>query len=368
MFKYPLSSLVTVLLTWAAVAIPSVFDASRLDVSLIEYVLHSLVIVFTLLVINESTRYGYTFRYCLLTFLFLSIAYLMFLVPFSIILIYSVMYCSILAFYAPTRLCYAYIFVSNGLFLLAHALYWQTGWQWASVGMFMAFHFFALVMTQRMISERSAKEELALSNAKLEATQNLLRNAAAQSERLRLARDLHDEVGHALTSLIINLDIARRTCTPEQQTQLQACYKQAKQALATTRTIVSDKRNDSDFDLVQSLTQLCERTPRVAVHLEVDSEVAQVQLDTAQCLLKCVQEAITNTLKHAPTATDMNITLYRKSAHLALCIKDNGILKETVVLGNGLKGMQERVTQLKGQLDIDTSKQGLTLTIRVPYE
>nr|WP_238937517.1 histidine kinase [Pseudoalteromonas sp. S16_S37] len=219
-----------------------------------------------------------------------------------------------------------------------------------------------------MISERSAKEELALINAKLEATQHLLSNAAAQSERLSLARDLHDEVGHSLTSLIINLDIARRTCTPEQLSQLQACYEQAKQALATTRTIVSDKRNDIGFDLAQSLTQLSKQTPRVAVHLEICPAVKHVQLNTAQCLLKCVQEAITNTLKHAPTATDMDITLQEQNGYLELFIKDNGLLKGAVLLGNGLTGMQERVAQLKGQLDIDTSKHGLSLTIRVPYE
>ncbi|MBD1582614.1 histidine kinase [Pseudoalteromonas sp. S16_S37] len=358
----------TVLLTWAAVAIPSILDASRHSISPAEYLLHTCVLALTLLVVNESTSYGYKTRYYLLFLLFSSIAYLMFFVPLSIVLIYSVMYCSILAFYAPIRFCYIYIFASHGLFLIAHALYWQSGWQWASAGMFMAFHFFALVMTQRMISERSAKEELALINAKLEATQHLLSNAAAQSERLSLARDLHDEVGHSLTSLIINLDIARRTCTPEQLSQLQACYEQAKQALATTRTIVSDKRNDIGFDLAQSLTQLSKQTPRVAVHLEICPAVKHVQLNTAQCLLKCVQEAITNTLKHAPTATDMDITLQEQNGYLELFIKDNGLLKGAVLLGNGLTGMQERVAQLKGQLDIDTSKHGLSLTIRVPYE
>ncbi|CAH9053222.1 hypothetical protein PSECIP111951_02514 [Pseudoalteromonas holothuriae] len=368
MFNYPLSSLLTVIFTWAAVALSSLFDTSRLGINYIEYAMHGVVLLLTLLVINESTYFGYKIRYYFLTLLASTIFSLMFVSPLAIALIYSVMFCSIFAFYAPVTLCYIYILFIHGLFLVCHALYWQTGWQWSHAGMFMAFHFFALVMTQRMISERSAKEALALTNAKLEATQQLLGSAAAQNERLRLARDLHDEMGHSLTSLIINLDIARRTCSDEQKTQIQACYEQAKQALGTTRIIVSDNRDDIGFDLVTCLIQLAKQTPRLVVNIDITQTIDHVPIDISQCILKCTQEAITNTLKHAPTASEINIALHRNNSDLLLTITDNGQVKGHINFGNGLTGMQERVTQVKGRLSIDKTIQGLKITIRVPYE
>ncbi|MCF6437269.1 histidine kinase [Pseudoalteromonas sp. MMG022] len=368
MFKYQPTWLFTVLLTWAAVAFPSLFHASGQTVSYLEYVLHGLFLLFTLFVVNESTRIGFRIRYAVLACLIAVLCGLFFISEVNLILIYSVMLCSILVFYVPAIVCYGYIFTIHGIFLISHALYWQQGWLWADAAMFTAFHFFALVVTQRMQSERHAKEQLALTNAKLEATQSLLSTAAEQSERLKLARDLHDDVGHALTSLIINLDIARRTSNEEQQPQLQACYEQAKQALQTTRSVVSDKRDNVGFNLADCLHKLAQQTPRIQIQLEVVQHLDKVQLDTAQCLLKCTQEAITNTLKHAPTATCMKIQLEHERSELVLSISDDGVFKGDVVYGNGLKGMQERVSLLAGQLSLVNSKQGFTLIIRVPYE
>ncbi|WP_105169907.1 sensor histidine kinase [Pseudoalteromonas sp. T1lg23B] len=368
MFKYQPTWLLTVLLTWAAVAFPSLFNATSQVISTSEYMLHGLFLILTLFVVNESTRIGYRIRYMVLASLVTVLCSLFFISDENLILIYSVMLCSILVFYIPALACYAYIFIIHGLFLISHALYWQHGWLWANAAMFTAFHFFALVVTQRMISEKQAKEQLALTNAKLEATQSLLSTAAEQSERLRLARDLHDDVGHSLTSLIINLDIARRTCSDDLQQQLQACYEQAKQALQTTRSVVSDKRNSVGFNLVDCLHKLTQQIPRLDIQLEIAQHLDKVQLDTAQCLLKCTQEAITNTLKHAPSATSMKIKLEHVDSQLVLTICDDGVFTGAVVYGNGLKGMQERVSLLAGQLNLSNSKQGFSLIIRVPYE
>ncbi|CAM4243174.1 sensor histidine kinase [Pseudoalteromonas byunsanensis] len=368
MFKYQPTWLFTVLLTWAAVAFPSLFNASRQVISTSEYTLHGLFLILTLFVVNESTRIGYLIRYILLASLVAVLCSLFFISEVNLILIYSVMLCSILVFYLPALVCYGYIFIIHGLFLVSHALYWQHGWLWANAAMFTAFHFFALVVTQRMISEKQAKEQLALTNAKLEATQSLLSTAAEQSERLRLARDLHDDVGHSLTSLIINLDIARRTCNDELQQQIQACYEQAKQALQTTRSVVSDKRDNVGFNLIDCLHKLTQQTPRLDIQLDVEQHLDKVHLDTAQCILKCTQEAITNTLKHATSATCMKIKLEHIHSQLVLTICDNGVFSGAIVYGNGLKGMQERVSLLAGKLNLINSKQGLTLVIRVPYE
>ena len=365
MFKYQPTWLVAIFFTWSAVALPRFSYLSTSPYGLAEAILHIAYLFITLLVTNESKSYGYGVRYVLLGLLTGTIVALFYVNPSNIFLIYSVMLSSILAFYLNSRWQYGYIALIHTCFLLIHYYHWQNGWRLSDAGMFIAFHFFAAVVTQRMLSEQKAKEELALSHITLENTQALLTDAAADAERLSLARELHDDVGHQLTSLIINLDLARRTANASDKAQLEACYLQAKLALNTTREVVSKKRSIHQINLLETLHNLADKTPRLEVRLVISEPFSCTSLLIAQAILRCTQEALTNTLKHS-NATLFQIDLMEDNKGYQLTLTDNGRGYQSFSAGNGLTGIQERIEQLNGQCDINQSANAFTITIRIP--
>ena len=367
MFKYQSSWVMAVLLTWTSVAIPSIYQAHSTNTLLLEATLHLLLLAMCLLLINESKLYNFNIR---VLFFIVSIALIIALMLNTqtyLYLIYSVMLTSIMAFYFPFSLCLMYICAIHICYLFIHNIVGQAGWSFVNAGTFIAFHFFALIVTQKMLSERKAREELATSNAQLEAAHMLLRMAAAQDERLKLARELHDDVGHILTSLIINLDVSRRTIEAHNQPSINHCYEQAKHALETTRQVVSDKLNAAPLNLSDALNQLIDHTPRIKVSLNAPAQLSCPNLTVANCILRCCQEAITNSLKHSK-ATEISINIERYEHTYHLNIHDNGIGCDNITLGSGLKGMHERVEDIGGTCQIAPSNNGFKIIIRVPYE
>ena len=215
------------------------------------------------------------------------------------------------------------------------------------------------------MAEQQAKEALQISNASLQTTQALLIQAGASEERLHLARELHDDVGHQLTSLIMQLDIARRTASDTLKPQLEHCYQHARQTLASVRSVVSDKRNHSPIDLQPTLMQLAENTPRIAVVVHYQAHPLLAQLNYAQCVLRCAQEGISNALKHS-LATELHIHLYNHNP-LRLTISDNGGHLHNPVPGNGLLGLKERVETLGGTFTFTPNSKGMVLNAEFPY-
>ena len=368
-FRYQLSWLVVVLVTWAVIAIPRIMvntEHGFTALATIEVVIHTLMLLRLLLVINEQEQsYGYPVRYVLLVVIGAGIIGLQLLTSATLILIYMVMFSAILVYYLPLRYCYLSIAVNAVLFLLLQRFYWHHPWPVLNTLSTSAFCLFALVVSQRTMAEQQAKEALQISNASLQTTQALLIQAGASEERLHLARELHDDVGHQLTSLIMQLDIARRTASDTLKPQLEHCYQHARQTLASVRSVVSDKRNHSPIDLQPTLMQLAENTPRIAVVVHYQAHPLLAQLNYAQCVLRCAQEGISNALKHS-LATELHIHLYNHNP-LRLTISDNGSHLHNPVPGNGLLGLKERVETLGGTFTFTPNSKGMVLNAEFPY-
>ncbi|MFC3031590.1 sensor histidine kinase [Pseudoalteromonas fenneropenaei] len=266
----------------------------------------------------------------------------------SIILIYSIMLSAILAFYLPKWAYYSYIPAFLGLYLLAQAFYWHNGWRWVDVALFGCFHLFALVLSERMNQEQQAKENLQLANNQLAATSHLLSQAAAERERISLARELHDDVGHHLTSLILMLDVARRT--HPQDDNLALCYQQARSCLTSVREVVSDKRQLQPVAIQTTLKELTRNLPNLTVTLDIASDLKVEDLNQAHCLLRTCQEAITNALKHSQ-ASLVNIKIVQTADDIVATIADNGGHCPSLVNpGNGLLGLAERASACNAEL------------------
>ncbi|KJY92565.1 sensor histidine kinase [Pseudoalteromonas piscicida] len=214
------------------------------------------------------------------------------------------------------------------------------------------FHLFALLLATTHQREQQARVEIQNQHAQLQSTQHLLSELSKHSERTRIARDLHDLLGHHLTALSIKLQIAQRMTaeTPAQQ-QIQECQSVAKLLLNDVRDAVDMLRQHRDIDFHQSLTLLLQHTPELKVHATIPQHIAVDDSHIAQVLLRCVQEAITNSLRHSH-AKQFWIVMTQDEEKLFVDMHDDGYISEQWQKGNGLTGMSERVFECGGHLHL----------------
>lgn len=214
--------------------------------------------------------------------------------------------------------------------------------------------------------ERRGRIALAAANAELRATQALLGEAVASSERLRIARDLHDVAGHHLTALKLHLDLATRQAGAQAPASLATASELASSLLAEVRVLVSTERDERHIDLSGALTTLCAGVPSPRIALHIEPQLAINSAAVAHAVFCAVQEAISNAMRHAQ-ANSMTITLRRaEHGEVAIDIEDDGRGSKGLE-GNGLRGMRERLALVGGKLVAANGDQGgFALSLRLP--
>jgi signal transduction histidine kinase len=134
------------------------------------------------------------------------------------------------------------------------------------------------------------------------------------------------------------------------------------------REVVNNMRVDDKVDLASALITLVSGVPEPQIHLDLPSDLAMTDPRRAQVLLRCAQEMITNSARHA-RAENLWISLVQDIDGVALTARDDGRGVDHVEAGNGLKGMAERLRQLGGELKIETRPgAGFTLHAWLPLE
>mgnify|MGYP001826497157 FL=1 len=227
------------------------------------------------------------------------------------------------------------------------------------------FHLFALLTARNAEQAAIARDKAEFLNRELIATQHLLSEASRQSERTRIARDLHDLLGHHLTALSINLQIAERLAEGSAQAKIAESRALARLLLSDVRDAVSTLREQSAVDFSQALRLLVDKVPRLDIALDIEAGLQIDEFEVAESLLRCVQEALTNTLRHSG-ATRSWIRMWREDSDVHLEIRDDGVNGGRVVEGNGLKGIRERLERLRGSLKLDTVDDALCLRVVIP--
>jgi signal transduction histidine kinase len=264
--------------------------------------------------------------------------------------------------------------IASWLLVLVVALFGVAQvWHWAGSNLAMGisstvtltlFHLFAVIVTHRANREQTLREETALLNRELMATRELLLQSSRQSERLRIARNLHDLLGHHLTALILNLEVATHLTEGKGQQKVEQALALGKLLLADLRTAVSELREDDAIELLQALTTLVQDTPRLQIELAVQTQAVN-DVRIAEAILRCTQEALTNCLRHSD-ATRCDIDLRSEAGSLTLTVHDNGRAVASIQAGNGLKGMVERVRQLGGTVTWNAGPTGFQVTVVLP--
>lgn len=220
-------------------------------------------------------------------------------------------------------------------------------------GLFLGISLFAFMSSIVVLRQNAARDELRRVNSELRATQSLLAENTRIAERVRIARELHDLVGHHLTALTLNLEVVTHLADGKVLEHVQQAHSLARLLLADVREVVSDMRKGDLVNLADALNTLIEGVPKPRIHLDLPAQEVMTDPHRAQVLLRCVQEVITNSVRHAQ-ADNLWIRLSITSDGLALSARDDGIGANKVAVGNGLSGMTERLKQLGGKLEIES--------------
>ena len=197
---------------------------------------------------------------------------------------------------------------------------------------------------------------------------------AQELERQRLARELHDETGQALTSILLGLKTVEDARDSGEAAE---AARELRELVVTTlqdvRRLAVELRPKAldDFGLVSALERLVETFSEqsgIAVDLEPHLSEERLPFDTETALYRITQEALTNVVKHAQ-ATHVSIVLTQRDGSVSAVIEDDGrgIRSEESREGLGLVGMRERVALVGGRLEVESSPgSGTTISVEVP--
>jgi signal transduction histidine kinase len=234
----------------------------------------------------------------------------------------------------------------------------------AEVGIWCLVAYFAGVLVVRTDEDR---RRLIALNAELLSSRSLLAESSRLSERLRVARELHDSLGHHLTTLNLNLEIARHSPTSEKDGHIQKAQFLARLLLGELRDSVSAWRKEGSVALPEALRSLAAGVSGIKINLDIEQELPTMDPGKAHAFLRCAQEALTNVLRHS-SATAVNIVLKRRNEVLSLVVNDNGRGCDNLVHGNGLTGISDRANEWQGRASIESKAgQGFTVNVEIPF-
>ncbi len=238
-----------------------------------------------------------------------------------------------------------------------------------------------LILTEMQEKERvlglneklhMANEELREANLKLEEYARESEKAAETRERNRLAREIHDTLGHSLTGIITGIDacVMLMDIAPEAtKEQLKAIADVARQGVKDVRRSVKALRPDTleTMDLKSALIQLLEETKRstsVQIDYQIQAKLKDFNKDEEDIIYRIIQESITNAIRHGK-AKKIWVQIEREYNILKIHVKDNGIGCSHIQKGFGLHHMKERLDMLNGTLSYH-GEDGFTVDARIP--
>ena len=196
---------------------------------------------------------------------------------------------------------------------------------------------------------------------------------AQELERRRLARELHDETGQALTSILLGLKSVEDAQSASQRDDAAAELRQlVVSTLQDVRRLAVELRPKAldDFGLLAALERLAQTfTEQIGIEMDVETNLGEERLapEIETALYRLVQEALTNVVKHS-RAGRVSISLVRKAHSVSAVIEDDGVgFTEPSGEGLGLIGMRERVGLLDGRFEVESrAGHGTTIVAEVP--
>jgi signal transduction histidine kinase len=233
---------------------------------------------------------------------------------------------------------------------------------------------FVIVFTRVAASERLARTELAEANQQLRERAAEIEDLAIARERNRLAREIHDSLGHYLTVVNVQIGAAQAILAQDQPRALDHLSKAqmlTQEGLAEVRLSVAALRASptESRPLSDALVELVDQWNAAGLHtkLEVAGEVRPLSPQASLTLYRTVQEALTNVGKHAHASSVEVLLSYREEDLVRLSVIDDGVGSDNSAGGFGLLGVRERVQLLNGRFQVYTrTGQGFELEVELP--
>lgn len=179
-------------------------------------------------------------------------------------------------------------------------------------------------------------------------------------ERNRVAQEIHDNIGHNLIALNMNLDVLSNMVDSENEIKeiVVKCQSLTKDSMENLRRAVYALKDESIFEnfsrSLEELRQNIADNSNIQIEYDIDPKIEDFSPEYKNILYTTIKESITNSIKHGK-ANKVNIDI-EVGDRIQMRIKDNGIGCEEIVKGNGLVGIEERISRVNGQIRFITEK------------
>lgn len=231
---------------------------------------------------------------------------------------------------------------------------------------------FAKVYREENQKTKVLYTELLETNRQLKAYSKEIKYLTTIEERTKIARDLHDTLGHDMTGLIMQMEMVSRLFVQNHSEQgmllLEDSKKSARDSLVKVRQILNTLKSESEPEWTNtSVYELSEEFAK-KTHVKIKCIIIgerSVKPDIGITLYRVVQEALTNSVRHG-LATQIYVTITYLENVLTFSIVDNGKGATNFTKGNGLNGMCERINNLKGEISFQGNK-GFKIEGKLPY-
>jgi len=267
---------------------------------------------------------------------------------------------------------FVYVVAING-----YAHNWDTAL--SALPVFIGGLFFLMIFTQVAVGEEQARHEVNRLIGDLEAANIRLREFATQVEELtitkernRLAREIHDGLGHYLTTIYMQIQAALAVMPRNPDTAVQMMEKAqhlSQEALQEVRRSVSSLRSEESLPVPNRIEKMLQDGESSGLQTAFKMIGNSRELDSKKSvtLFRAAQEGFSNTRKHAG-ASNFTVTLdYSDPQVVRMTIQDDGRGTNTIEGGFGLIGLRERLNLVNGECEIFTSKgEGFSLQITIP--
>lgn len=244
----------------------------------------------------------------------------------------------------------------------------------AMIFMFIFFYSLSLysykILRKEKMKVDKLNKELELSYIKLKEQSEKIEELTITKERNRLAREIHDNLGHSLVALNMTLDVAEKTMDKDFERPkelIRKSQKLAKDSMENLRRAVYALKEEGHESFIKSIKEVVENiesTGMVVIRLNIEDESENLIPEYKEIIYFAIKEAITNSIKHGK-AEEIKIEL-EVGKYVKLSVKDNGVGCKTIKKGNGLLGIEARIKDYNGKVSF-LNDNGFMLELILPY-
>ena len=224
----------------------------------------------------------------------------------------------------------------------------------------------AFVALKKQVYQNQVQKELI---KQLNEQAKTIEKMTAKEERQKLAADIHDHVGHTLTTSIIQLEsLLKSVEDDEQRLKIEIANEQIKYGLNQIRVLVRSVDIDFEKPVHDNIVELLHQTEKSAgliIHHDIEKEILLVPLQQ-KVIIQAIKEFLTNSIKHG-SSTEVSILLSSNKNFVECTLSNNGEAVNTIKYGYGLTQMDRSVRSIGGIMNVSSSNElGFIIYIKIP--